>query len=81
MSTNDYSGDPALRDLEVEVDADIELNAEGSEPYDDLGSPDGWLLDPVEAQIEAVELESLHGAIVALEGGSGEASGPAVSSG
>ena len=59
--------DPLLRDLEVEVDADIELNAAGTQDYDDLGSPSEWLVDPVDAQAEAVELESLHGAIKTLE--------------
>lgn len=59
--------DPSLRDLEVEVDADIELNAEGTPDEDNPGSPIDWMLDPVEAQEEAVDLRSLRGAIEALE--------------
>jgi hypothetical protein len=62
------SDDPSLRDLEAEVDADIRMNAAGTPDYDDLESPSEWLLDPVEAQEEAVELRSLHDAIEVLEG-------------
>ncbi len=73
--------DPSLRDLEVEVDADIELNAAGAPDEDDPGSPINWLLDPVEAQEEAIELQSLRGAIEALEGDDGRDPGSTVSSG
>lgn len=59
--------DPFLRELEVEVDADIQLNAAGAPADDDPGSPNDWLLDPVEVQEEAVELRNLRGAIEALE--------------
>ena len=62
------SDDPYLREFEVEVDADIRLNAAGTPDEDDLGSPSEWLLDPVEAQEEAVDLHSLHEAIEVLEG-------------
>jgi len=71
------SDDPFLRELEVEVDADIRLNAAGTPDDDDLGSPSEWLLDPVEAQEESVELRSLHDAIEVLEGNDPE---PPVSS-
>ena len=57
-----------LHDLEVEVDADIRMNAAGTPDLEDLGSPAEWLVDPVEAQEEAVDLRSLHGAIEVLEG-------------
>jgi len=72
------SDDPFLRELDLEVEADIELNAEGMVGPDDLGSPGDWLVDPVEVQEESIELRSLHGAIEALESDSGP--DPAVSS-
>ena len=62
------SDDQFLRDLEVEVDADIRMNAAGTPADGDLGSPAEWLLDPVEVQEEAVDLRSLHDAIEVLEG-------------
>lgn len=62
------SDDPSLQELEADVDADIRLNAAGTPDDDDLESPSEWLLDPVEAQEEAVELRSLHDAIEVLEG-------------
>jgi hypothetical protein len=70
--------DPSLRALEVEVEADIELNAAGTPADGDLESPSEWLLDPVETQVEAVELQSLRGAIEALE--SDPRQGPGLSS-
>jgi hypothetical protein len=63
--------DPFLRELEVEVDADIRLNEAGTPPDGDPESPNDWLLDPVEVQAEAVELQNLRGAIEALESDSG----------
>jgi hypothetical protein len=72
------TNDPYLHSLEVEVEADIELNAAGTVPVDELESPSEWLLDPVEAQVEAVELQSLRGAIEALEGNPHQ--GPGLSS-
>ena len=68
------TNDPFLRDLEVEVDADLQLNAAGTPADDDPGSPNDWLVDPVEAQQEAVELRNLRGAIDALESGPGQGS-------
>jgi hypothetical protein len=56
--------EPSLQALEVEVDADIQLNAAGTPPEDD---PD-WVLDPYEAQAETADLNSLRGAIEVLEG-------------
>ncbi|TDW21786.1 hypothetical protein [Kribbella kalugense] len=53
-----------LRQLEVEVDADIQLNAAGTPPEDDAD----WLLDPYEAQAETADLHSLKAAIEVLEG-------------
>ncbi|MFI5694489.1 hypothetical protein ACIA58_21740 [Kribbella sp. NPDC051586] len=58
-------GDPFLRDLEVEVEADIQLDAAGAVPDDDETD---WALDPYEAQAETADLNSLRGAIRALEG-------------
>jgi hypothetical protein len=52
-----------LQELEVEVDADIQLDAAGTPPEDD---PD-WLLDPYEAQAETADLNSLKAAIEVLE--------------
>jgi hypothetical protein len=75
------NNDPFLRDLEVEVEADIELNAAGTPPEGDIGSPGEWLLDPVEVQQEAVDLRSLRGAIEALEGDPRQDPGATVSSG
>jgi hypothetical protein len=62
------TGEPEfLRELDVEVEADIELDAAGTPPADE--SPADWLLDPYEAQAESADLNSLHGAIEALETG------------
>ncbi|HEY9334402.1 hypothetical protein ABZX12_11220 [Kribbella sp. NPDC003505] len=55
-----------LRELDVEVEADIRLNAAGTPPEDE--SPEEWLMDPFEVQAEAADLNSLHSAIEALEG-------------
>ncbi|MFD3401163.1 hypothetical protein ACFWUU_10820 [Kribbella sp. NPDC058693] len=60
MGTNDE-----LQELEVEVEADIELDAAGAPSEDDELD---WALDPYEAQAETADLNSLHGAIEALEG-------------
>jgi hypothetical protein len=56
--------EPFLRQLEVEVDADIQLDAAGTPPEGDAD----WLLDPYEAQAETVDLNSLKAAIEVLEG-------------
>ncbi|MGW7683200.1 hypothetical protein ACWGID_20875 [Kribbella sp. NPDC054772] len=61
--------DPFLRALDVEVEADIALNAAGTAPDDE--PPSEWLADPFEVEAEAADLNSLHGAIEALEGDSG----------
>ena len=79
MGLND-SDEQYLQALEVEVDADIELNEANTPTEDDLGSPADWLLDPVEAQEEAVELHSLHDAIAVLEGDDESDGGSAISS-
>ncbi|MFF0342646.1 hypothetical protein [Kribbella sp. NPDC004875] len=55
-----------LRELDVEVEAGIERNAEGAVPDDE--QPGEWLADPFEVEAEAADLNSLHGAIVALQG-------------
>jgi hypothetical protein len=57
--------DPFLRELDVEVEADIRMNAAGTPPEDE--SPEEWLLDPFEVAVEATDLNSLHSAIEALE--------------
>ena len=54
-----------LRELDVEVEADLELNRAGTPP--DGESPSEWLLDPYEAQAQTADLNSLHSAIEALE--------------
>jgi len=79
MSLSD-ADDRYLQALEVEVDADIELNAANTPAEDDLGPPADWLLDPVEAQEEAVELRSLHDAIAVLEGDDEPDAGTTISS-
>ncbi|HWD81562.1 MAG TPA: hypothetical protein VG497_21860 [Kribbella sp.] len=56
-----------LRELDREVEADIELNAAGTPPADE--SPAEWLTDPFEVEAEAADLNSLHSAIEALETG------------
>lgn len=62
------SGEPEfLRQLDVEVEADIELNVAGTPPADE--SPADWLADPFEVEAEAADLNSLRGAIEALETG------------
>ncbi|WP_410791332.1 hypothetical protein [Kribbella sp. C-35] len=61
--------DPFLRELDAEVEADIELNAAGTPPAD--APPSEWLLDPFEVQAETADLNSLHSAIEALETDSG----------
>jgi hypothetical protein len=58
--------DEFLRELDVEVEADIRLNATGTPPEEE--SPAEWLMDPFEVQAEAADLNSLHSAIEALEG-------------
>ncbi|MFG1911327.1 hypothetical protein [Kribbella sp. NPDC048928] len=59
------SGSEFLHELDVEVEADLELNKAGTPPAGE--SPAEWLLDPYEAQAETADLNSLHGAIEALE--------------
>ena len=58
-------GNEFLRDLDVEVEEDIQLDASAVPPAEE--SPAEWLLDPYEAQAESADLNSLHGAIEALE--------------
>ncbi|RZT16643.1 hypothetical protein EV649_4175 [Kribbella sp. VKM Ac-2569] len=59
--------DDFLRELAVEVQADIELDRAGTPPGDEAD----WVLDPYEAQAETADLNSLHSAIEALETDSG----------
>jgi hypothetical protein len=73
--------DHVLRDLEIEVDADLELISASGVDDADPGPPGQWLFDPVEAEEEEVELRSLRGAIEALEADHGRDPGSAVSSG
>jgi len=73
--------DPVLRDLEIEVDADLELIAASGVDEADPGPPGGWQFDPEEVQEEEVELRSLRGAIEALETDQGRDLGSAISSG
>ena len=78
---NTGKDDPALRDLETEVDADLELIAASGVDEADPGPPGGWQFDPEEVQEEEVELHSLRGAIQALETDQGRGPGSALSSG
>ncbi|HET6987480.1 MAG TPA: hypothetical protein VFI00_12735 [Kribbella sp.] len=73
--------EPVLHDLEVEVDADLELIAESGVDDADPGPPGEWQFDPVEAEEEEVELGSLRGAIEALEADQRSDPGSTVSSG
>jgi hypothetical protein len=73
--------DPVLRDLEVEVDADLELIAASGADDTDPGPPGEWQFDPEEVQDEEVDLRSLRGAIEALEADQRSDPGPTVSSG
>ncbi|WP_350275444.1 hypothetical protein [Kribbella sp. HUAS MG21] len=57
--------DPFLRKLDVEVEADMAMNAAGTPPDDE--DPAEWLMDPFEVEVEAADLNSLHSAIEALE--------------
>jgi hypothetical protein len=58
----------ALRELEVEVEAELNL-AESSRPEEIIGVPSSeWLFDPMDAQREEVGLRSLLGAVEAMEG-------------
>jgi hypothetical protein len=60
---------PVLDELAAEVEADLELIAnsrpDGAEPE----TPDQWLDDPEEVQVEETDLRSLFGAVEALQVG------------
>jgi hypothetical protein len=70
---SDMSEQSQLSELEVEVEADIELSVDGGETYT---SPEDWSSDPGELEYEAVELRSLRGAIEALENRGENGRGP-----
>jgi hypothetical protein len=58
----------ALRELEVEVEAELNL-AEASRPEEIIGVPSSeWPFDPMDVQREEVGLRSLLGAVEAMEG-------------
>jgi NADH dehydrogenase len=57
--------EPALDELAAEVEADLELIA-NNRP-DDSETPDHWLVDPEEVQLEETDLRSLQGAVEALQ--------------
>jgi hypothetical protein len=59
---------PVLEELEAEVEADLALIA-NSRPDDAAApeTPDRWLDDPEEVQVEETDLRSLLGAVQALE--------------
>jgi len=66
MSTSSH--DPLLHDLELEVEAEIEL-VESSQPTDASAEPASqWQFDPTDIEREEVGLRSLLGAVAALDG-------------
>ena len=69
MSNPTGEGD-SLRELEIEVEAELNL-AESSRPEEVIGSPSAeWLFDPMDVQREEAGLRSLLGALEAMEGDS-----------
>jgi hypothetical protein len=57
-----------LRELELEVEAELNL-AESSRPEEIIGLPSTeWPFDPMDAQREEIGLRSLLGAVEAMEG-------------
>ena len=66
---NNPTGDgDALRELEVEVKAELNL-AESSRPEEIIEvSSSEWLFDPMDVQREEAGLRSLLGAVEAMEG-------------
>jgi hypothetical protein len=67
---NPTGEDDSLRELEIEVEADLNL-AESSRPEELIGLPSAeWLFDPMDVQREEVGLRSLLGAIEEMEGDS-----------
>jgi hypothetical protein len=66
MSTSSH--DPLLHDLELEVEAEIDL-VDSSQPTDALAEPpSAWQFDPTDIEREEVGLRSLLGAVGALDG-------------
>lgn len=55
---------PFLHELEVEVEADLDLVASAGEP---TGSPAEWQYDPTDIEREEAGLRNLLGAVEALE--------------
>jgi hypothetical protein len=58
---------PALEELKAEVEADLELIANSRCGAASSGTPEEWVDDPEEVQVEETDLRSLLGAVEALE--------------
>jgi hypothetical protein len=68
--SNPAGGDDSLHELEIEVEAELNL-AESSRPEEVIGLPSSeWLFDPTDVQREEAGLRSLLGAIEEMEGDS-----------
>ncbi|TCC49109.1 hypothetical protein E0H75_21485 [Kribbella capetownensis] len=63
----DEEGDPLLDELVVAIEADLELIVNSRADDADPGTPDQWLDDPEEVQVEETDLRSLLSAAEALE--------------
>ncbi|TCC56376.1 hypothetical protein E0H73_32305 [Kribbella pittospori] len=60
--------DPVLDELEVEVEADLDLIVKSRGDDTDPEPPSQWLVDPEEVQLEETDLGSLLGAVETLKG-------------
>jgi hypothetical protein len=58
---------PVLDELAAEVEADLELIANSRPDDTEPETPDQWLDDPEEVQVEETDLRSLLGAVEALQ--------------
>lgn len=58
---------PVLGELAADVEADLELIANSRRGGVEAETPDHWLDDPEEVQVEETDLRSLLGAVEALE--------------
>lgn len=58
---------PVLDELAAEVEADLELIANSRPDAAEPETPDRWLDDPEEVQVEETDLCSLLGAVEALQ--------------
>jgi hypothetical protein len=58
---------PLLDELAIEVEADLQLIANSRVDGADPGTPDHWLDDPEEVQVEEIDFRSLQTAVESLE--------------